>query len=130
MAKEIKTIGLPRALLYHRYGSLWESFFSELGIKTILSQPSNRALLERGSALAIDESCLSFKLFLGHVDALLGKCDAIFIPRYSNYGRDIVFCMVLYGLCACSWLPSDSEAAEVDADGPLPAPRATLPNAT
>lgn len=92
MAKEIKTIGLPRALLYHRYGSLWESFFSELGIKTILSQPSNRALLERGSALAIDESCLSFKLFLGHVDALLGKCDAIFIPRYSNYGRDIVFC--------------------------------------
>ena len=49
---------------------------------------------------------------------------------YIESMRDIVFCMVLYGLCACSWLPSDSEAAEVDADGPLPAPRATLPNAT
>ena len=98
MEREIGTVGLPRAMLYHRCGRLWECFFSELGIRTVISPQSNRALLEQGSALAIDESCLSFKLFLGHVEALIGKCDAIFIPRYSNYGRDTVFCTRFEGL--------------------------------
>ena len=59
-------VGIPRALLYHRYGMLWSEFFDELGVKTVLSPQSNREILERGSAIAIDETCLSNKLYMGH----------------------------------------------------------------
>ena len=91
-------VGLPRALLYHRYGTLWRAFFEELGVQTILSPPSSRAILERGAAVAIDETCLSNKLYMGHVDALIGKCDLIFIPRYSNFGLSETFCSRFEGL--------------------------------
>ena len=80
------TVGLPQAMLYARYQVLWETFFRALGVKTITSGETNRQILERGSALAIDETCLSTKIFLGHVDALMGQCDYILIPRISNFG--------------------------------------------
>lgn len=86
------TIGIPRALLYHRYGTLWEAYFDSLGVKTILSPVTSRETVETGSALAIDETCLSAKIYLGHVRALIGQCDCIFIPRYSNTGRYEIFC--------------------------------------
>ncbi len=92
------TIGIPRAMLYYRYGTLWKTFFEELQIPVMLSPPTTRELLERGSAIAVDETCLSAKLFMGHVDALLGKCDAIFIPRYSSLDHDALFCTRFEGL--------------------------------
>lgn len=85
-------IGLPRAMLYYRYRVLWRTFFEELGIKMAISPPTDREILERGTALAIDEACLSLKIFLGHVDALVGKCDYILIPRISNFGRHRNMC--------------------------------------
>ncbi len=85
-------IGLPRAMLYNRYRILWKSFFSNLGIKVIVSKPTGRVCLENGSALAIDEACLSTKIYLGHVQSLIGKCDYILVPRISNFGRKRVMC--------------------------------------
>ena len=74
-------------MLYYRYRTLWHAFFDELGIKTVVSGPTDRQILDRGTSLAIDEACLSLKIFLGHVAALEGKCDYILIPRISNFGR-------------------------------------------
>ena len=37
-------IGLPRAMLYDRYEVLWKSFFSALGMKGIVSKPTNKAM--------------------------------------------------------------------------------------
>ena len=75
------TVGIPRGLLYHRFETLWKTYFEELGIKIVVSPPTNREILEGGAALAIDETCLSAKIYLGHVQTLIGKCDYIFIPR-------------------------------------------------
>ena len=86
------TVGIPRALLYHRYGAMWETYFQTLGVKTLLSPVTSRETVEVGSALAIDETCLSAKIYLGHVQTLVGQCDQIFIPRYSNTGRHEIFC--------------------------------------
>lgn len=86
------TIGLPRALLYYRYGVLWRAFFRELGLNAVVSPPTDRDILERGTALAIDEACLSLKIYLGHVAALVGKCDYILAPRVSNFGRHRNMC--------------------------------------
>lgn len=79
-------IGLPRAMLYERYEVLWKSFFSALGMKGIVSRPTNKEMIRVGSSLAIDEACLSTKIYLGHVQALVGKCDYILVPRISNFG--------------------------------------------
>ena len=86
MADTIK-IGIPNALLYHRYRTFWRLFFESLGCEVIVSGPTTQETLRQGSALAIDEACLSLKIFLGHVSELVGKCDCIFIPRVNNYGR-------------------------------------------
>ncbi len=87
------TIGIPRAMLYYRYGTLWQSFFDGLGIRTVDSGPSSRKILEKGMTLAADEACLSLKLFLGHVNELIGACDYILIPRISNFGRNRNMCV-------------------------------------
>ena len=85
-------IGLPRAMLYYRYRVLWRTFFAELDMETVVSAPTAREILERGTALAIDEACLSLKIYLGHAAALMGKCDYILAPRVSSLGRHRSFC--------------------------------------
>lgn len=92
MEKETLKIGLPRAMLYYRCRVLWQTFFQELGMETVVSPPTDRDILERGTALAIDEACLSLKIYLGHVAALVGKCDYILVPRVSNFGRQRAMC--------------------------------------
>lgn len=88
----IRTVGIPRALLYYRYHVLWQTFFEELGCKVITSDPSDRALLARGEELSIDECCLASKLYMGHVESLLDKCDALFVPSVDNLGLHKGFC--------------------------------------
>ena len=80
------TIGLPRAMLYYRYEILWKNFFSNLGLKYIVSEPTNKEMIREGTAVSIDEACLSTKIYMGHIKSLIGKCDYILIPRISNFG--------------------------------------------
>lgn len=82
---EIQTIGIPRGLMYYRDGALWKKFFENLGYTCIVSPKSSRETLERGMEYAIDESCLPQKMYVGHVLALAGRCDAIFIPRMGGF---------------------------------------------
>lgn len=91
------TIGLPRSLLYHRYRVLWKSFFDRLGIETIESPPSNRAILDRGIRLAVDETCLPLKLLLGHVDALKDQADFVLMPRVVSLVRGETACVKFLG---------------------------------
>ncbi len=87
------TIGLPRAMLYYRYGVLWETFFRELGCETLTSRETDREILECGIKYSIDECCLPSKIFLGHVFSLVGKCDYILVPRVASYGKNKDVCV-------------------------------------
>ena len=91
------TVGIPRALLYHKYGDLWSSFFGRLGVDTVISPPTNKAILERGSRLAVDETCLPMKVFLGHVDALSNQADLVLVPRVASYERGESVCVKFMG---------------------------------
>lgn len=91
------TIGLPRSLLYHKYGVLWTSFFENLGVDTVTSPPSNRAILERGVELAVDETCVPLKVFLGHVDSLRGKADHVLVPRIVTLAKGETACVKFIG---------------------------------
>ncbi len=86
------TVGMPKALLYYKYGKLWKYFFENLNIKTITSSNSNNYLLEQGIKYAPDEACLSLKLFLGHVSSLIGKVDYILIPRIVSVKKKEKLC--------------------------------------
>lgn len=89
---DVQRVGIPRALLYHRYGTLWETFFRELGREVILSRETDRALMTAGEALSVDECCLASKVYLGHAASLVDKCDALFVPSIENLGRLKGFC--------------------------------------
>jgi len=91
------TVGLPRSLLFHKYHVLWESFFDALEVETVVSPPSNRAILARGIELAVDETCVPVKLFLGHVDALRDKADYILVPRIVTLAKDETACVKFLG---------------------------------
>ncbi len=95
-----KTVGIPRAMLYYRCRTLWRNFFKELGVKVVISGQTSRKTIDEGSAIAIDEGCLSLKIYLGHVKELVesGRCDYIFIPRVVDYGLEREFCTRFQGL--------------------------------
>lgn len=79
-------IGIPKAFFYHKHHVLWESFFDALNIDYIVSPDTNKQIIEAGTSLAIDEACLSSKIYLGHIDWLVDRCDRILVPRISSYG--------------------------------------------
>lgn len=86
------TIGIPNALLFHKYKDLWINFFKELDCNVIISNKSNKKILEDGCHLAQDEACLSLKLYLGHVNSLIGKADYILIPRLISIKKKEKMC--------------------------------------
>jgi predicted nucleotide-binding protein (sugar kinase/HSP70/actin superfamily) len=91
-------IGIPRSLLYHRNRALWEAFFRTLGHEIVLSPASNRATLDKGCSLAVDETCLAVKLHLGHVAWLEGRCEAVLVPRYVSTHKGEKECVKLWGI--------------------------------
>jgi len=95
--KRIK-IGIPRGLLYYKYYKLWEVFFENLGCQIVLSPQTNKKILEKGANLAIDESCLSLKIFLVHVDYLKDKVDYIFVPHIVSLHKNEEMCVKLMGM--------------------------------
>jgi len=87
-----KTIGIPRALLYYKYYPLWKAFFESLGYELIISGKTTTRTIERGSLYLVDEACLSMKIFMGHVEELLEKCDFLFVPRIISLKKKEKLC--------------------------------------
>jgi len=94
----VETVGIPRALLFHYYATQWLEFFKFLGVKTIVSPPSNREIVRRGIALSVDEACYSSKVYLGHVDWLSTRCDMVFMLRNENSGIREDFCPRIFAM--------------------------------
>jgi len=74
-------IGLPRALLYYRYGPFWEKFFTGLGAEVVVSRRTDKALLQSGLAHVSSEVCLPIKIAAGHLLDLRDRVDVVFFPR-------------------------------------------------
>lgn len=89
-------IGIPRALFYYRYQTLIKTFLNELDIDYIISDPTTKQTLEDGNKLAPPESCISLKIFLGHIKNLINKCDYILIPHIESLKKDEKVCTNFY----------------------------------
>ena len=91
--KDKITIGIPKSLLYYRYNILWTTYLKKLNCNIIYSKETNKQTIELGKTYSIDESCLSSKIYLGHVAELQDKCDYVLVPRIANYGKTEKVCV-------------------------------------
>ena len=91
-------IGIPRSLLYYHYNEIWSVFFKELGCEVIYSPKTTKSILEAGKRHIVDESCLSMKIHMGHVDYLRGKCDYILVPYINRYSKVDSLCANFQGI--------------------------------
>ncbi len=85
-------IGIPKALLFYKYHTLWKTFLENLDCEVVLSEKTTKETIEIGKKYLDSESCLSMKIFMGHVAGLLGKCDYLLIPRIVSIKKKEKLC--------------------------------------
>jgi len=97
-------VGIPRGLLFNDFSPFFIPFFKYLGIKTVVSDETDRKIINRGLEIVPAEYCFPVKVAYGHVDNLLKKgVDFIFIPHIANTGeptRGYKYCVT------CLWTQS------------------------
>ncbi len=76
------SVGIPRALNMYENYPFWFTFFTKLGFRVLLSDPTTKKIYEAGIESMPSESvCYPAKLSHGHVMNLLDKCpDFIWMP--------------------------------------------------
>lgn len=79
-ARKIK-IGIPKGLLYYELHPFLITFFRELQAEIVVSQDTNKRILDLGEKCCENDVCLPIKVFHGHVVYLKNKCDIMLIPR-------------------------------------------------
>jgi len=91
-------VGIPKGLLYYKYHPFMETFFLELGADIIVSEDTNKEILNEGVKCCVDEACLPIKVFHGHVASIKDKCDILFIPRIMRIRENEFICPKFCGL--------------------------------
>lgn len=91
-------IGIPKGLLYYKYYPFIDKFFCELGAEVVLSEDTNKKILDLGVKYCVDDACLPIKVFHGHVFSIKDKCDLMFIPRFMEVERGQYICPKFCGL--------------------------------
>ena len=74
-------IGLPRGLMYHKYHVMWKTFFTKLGCHVIVSPETSKEILNIGINNTIKDSCLPYKIYVGHAIYLSNICDYVLISH-------------------------------------------------
>jgi predicted CoA-substrate-specific enzyme activase len=78
-------IGIPRILFHHELFPFWTAFFTELGYRVVLSDPTNKELIRKGVENVVAETCFPVKVGHGHVLNLLEKgVKKVFLPSIVN----------------------------------------------
>ncbi len=95
-AGDTPVIGIPAALHLYEETSLWSSFFSKLGIRSVSSSGITDSV-KQGKKLAGAEFCSPIDSMYGHVEWLADRCDKIFVPVYlesrnKENGHDRLYC--------------------------------------
>jgi predicted nucleotide-binding protein (sugar kinase/HSP70/actin superfamily) len=94
-----KTVGIPKGLLYYNFYPMWKTFFEGVGAKVVVSQDTNKKILDEGVKNCVEDACLPVKTYVGHVINLKEKnVDYIFIPRVVSVERKKYLCSKFLGL--------------------------------
>ena len=98
--KQELVIGIPRGMSFYGNYPFWHGFFSALGFKIVLSDPTTKQTMSAGSALVVTETCLPIKIYLGHILNLINKKGVknIFVPSLQSIAPKIYNCSKIRGL--------------------------------
>ena len=94
-----KIIGIPRAMSYYNEYPFYYGFFSDLGIKIVLSDTTTKQTMSEGAGLVVTETCLPIKVYIGHILNLIEKgITNIFVPCLQSIDHKIYNCSKIRGL--------------------------------
>ena len=94
-----KIIGIPRGMSFYNNYPFWYGFFTSLGIKIVLSDPTTKQTMSDGAALVVTETCLPIKIYLGHILNLISKgVKNIYVPSLQSIAPKIYNCSKIRGL--------------------------------
>jgi len=74
-------IGIPMSLTMAQKGKAWEYFFKKLNIPVVITKNLENSI-KTGKKVSGAEFCAPVSSFHGHVKALEGKVDLLFLPNY------------------------------------------------
>ncbi|MCD4785266.1 MAG: acyl-CoA dehydratase activase [Candidatus Eremiobacteraeota bacterium] len=78
-------VGIPRIMYFFEHLPFWVRFFKELGYQVVLSDPTNKQIINDGVEHVLSETCFPIKISHGHVLNLMEKnIDFLFIPSILN----------------------------------------------
>ncbi len=100
-------VGVPRALLYYRYGPFWEKFLAGLGADVVVSRRTDKVLLQHGLGRVSSEVCLPIKIMAGHIEELAGKIDVLFLPRLLWLEDKLYACPKMIGIVDIARMMTD-----------------------
>ena len=86
-------VGIPRSLMFHKLGYLWMKFLENLNIEYIISPNTNKEIMDKGKMLSTDETCIPFKIHMGHIEYLKDKCDVVLVPRFLGNEKESIECI-------------------------------------
>jgi len=79
------TVGIPRGLLVYDYAPLLITFLNTLGARVVLSNKTNKQIIEHSTELSYTDSCFPVKLLHGHA-ANLNNVDYMLFPCFVRLG--------------------------------------------
>ncbi|MCX6145493.1 MAG: acyl-CoA dehydratase activase [Ignavibacteriales bacterium] len=82
-------IGIPRALTFYTRFPFFNAYLTELGFQVVLSDPSNREVVDAGVEATAVEPCFPVKLANGHILNLLRKnVEHVLVPNIIDAEMD------------------------------------------
>lgn len=79
-------IGIPRALMIYDYAPLFIGFLNSLNVRVVISNKTNKEIMEHAVELAYTDSCFPIKLLHGHA-ASLKDTDFVLFPCAIRLGK-------------------------------------------
>jgi predicted CoA-substrate-specific enzyme activase len=82
-------VGMPRAMTFWDFYPFWKAFFTEVGCEVVLSDPTNKQIVQAGSEAMNTETCFPIAVAHGHVLNLVkSDADYIFVPSVVNLEQE------------------------------------------
>ncbi len=79
------TVGIPLGMYSWDLLGFYRTFFAHCGLRTVLSEPTNRKIIAAGLDAVVAEPCFPIIVAHGHVADLIGRdVDYIFLPSVMN----------------------------------------------
>ncbi len=79
------TVGLPRAMYTYDLLPFWHRFFTDCGLRIMLTDETNRRIVQAGLDSAVAEPCFPIIAAHGHVKELIERgVDYVFLPNVLN----------------------------------------------